>query len=204
MPPQPHDGEDYRPQDAVKTGLRGTFVYGAFGLFGAATLAAVQRKRVGVLAPITKYGALVSATAFGGGMYDFARTATSNLRQKDDHISEAVGGLLGGAILGLAVPGPTRMPVVVGFAAGTAVTLGTYAYTGKSLRGWGKKDDVKDDFERKEELRKNRRRPIEETIAELGEGRGIHPPGYEERRRQRLKEKYGVEINPVSADPNAA
>jgi hypothetical protein len=28
---------------------------------------------------------------------------------------------------------------------------------------------------------------------------GIYPPGYEERRRQRLKEKYGVDINPVKA-----
>jgi hypothetical protein len=27
---------------------------------------------------------------------------------------------------------------------------------------------------------------------------GIEPPGYEERRRERLREKYGVEINPVS------
>jgi hypothetical protein len=32
----------------------------------------------------------------------------------------------------------------------------------------------------------------------------IRPPGYEERRRQRLKEKYGFEVNPVSADPNAS
>lgn len=31
----------------------------------------------------------------------------------------------------------------------------------------------------------------------------IYPPGYEERRRERLKEKYGVDINPVSVDPNA-
>lgn len=29
--------------------------------------------------------------------------------------------------------------------------------------------------------------------------KGIQPPGYEERRRERLREKYGVEINPVSA-----
>lgn len=29
---------------------------------------------------------------------------------------------------------------------------------------------------------------------------GIQAPGYAERRRERLKEKYGVEINPVSAD----
>lgn len=28
---------------------------------------------------------------------------------------------------------------------------------------------------------------------------GIKPEGYEERRRQRLSEKYGVEINPVKA-----
>jgi hypothetical protein len=28
---------------------------------------------------------------------------------------------------------------------------------------------------------------------------GIRPPGYEERRRERIKEKYGFEVNPVSA-----
>lgn len=28
---------------------------------------------------------------------------------------------------------------------------------------------------------------------------GIKPPGYEERRRERLQEKYGIEINPVKA-----
>jgi hypothetical protein len=26
---------------------------------------------------------------------------------------------------------------------------------------------------------------------------GLEPPGYQERRRERLKEKYGIEINPV-------
>mgnify|MGYP001047754663 CR=1 FL=1 len=33
---------------------------------------------------------------------------------------------------------------------------------------------------------------------------GIKPPGYYERRAQRLKEKYGVDINPVCADPDQA
>jgi hypothetical protein len=33
---------------------------------------------------------------------------------------------------------------------------------------------------------------------------GIRPPGYEERRRERIKEKYGIDINPVCADPDAA
>jgi len=31
----------------------------------------------------------------------------------------------------------------------------------------------------------------------------IRPPGYEERRRKRLRETYGIEVKaPVSADPN--
>ena len=33
---------------------------------------------------------------------------------------------------------------------------------------------------------------------------GIRPPGYEERRRERIKERYGIDINPVCADPDAA
>ena len=53
----------------------------------------------------------------------------------------------------------------------TAVILGAYDYTGGVLTGY-KKDNEVDEFERKEYLRKNRRRPIEQTISELGEGRG--------------------------------
>jgi hypothetical protein len=92
----------------------------------------------------------------------------------------------------------------------TAVVLGAFDYTGGALTGY-KKDPEIDEFERKEQLRKNRRRPIEETIAELGEGRGlfylrclllsctncaagIYAPGYQERRRERLKAKYGIDI----------
>jgi len=93
----------------------------------------------------------------------------------------------------------------------TAVVLGAYDYTGGALTGY-KKDPEMDEFERKEHLRKNRRRPIEQTISELGEGRGIHSSlkklslapanlisgiygaGYEERRRERIKEKYGIDV----------
>jgi hypothetical protein len=53
-----------------------------------------------------------------------------------------------------------------------AVILGAYDYTGGALTGY-KKDPEMDEFERKELLRKNRRRPIQETISELGEGRGM-------------------------------
>jgi len=56
----------------------------------------------------------------------------------------------------------------------TAVIMGAYDYAGGSLSGY-KRDPNVDEFDRKQELRKNRRRPIEETIAELGEGRGLDP-----------------------------
>lgn len=108
--------------------------------------------------------------------------------------------------------------------------VGAFAFSG-GLTGWGRDPNV-DEFERKEAMRLNRRRPVEETLEEVGEGRGksshinakrdiypslmskpanrtnpnkgIYPPGYQERRRQRLLEKYGVEVKPVSADPNVA
>ena len=60
---------------------------------------------------------------------------------------------------------------ILGFGALTAVVMGVYDYTGGSLRGYAKDPDV-DELAQKEALRKNRRRPIQETIAELGEGRG--------------------------------
>jgi len=65
------------------------------------------------------------------------------------------------------------MPRIVGYGALTAVVLAAYEYTGGSLRG-KRKDPEVDEFARKEMLRKNRRRPMEETIAEVGEGRCEH------------------------------
>jgi hypothetical protein len=64
---------------------------------------------------------------------------------------------------------------VLGFGALTAVVMGAYDYTGGRLTGY-QRDAKIDEFDRKEYLRKNRRRPIEETIAEVGEGRGIPNP----------------------------
>lgn len=36
-----------------------------------------------------------------GGVYEFARSASANLRQKDDSWNEAIGGFFGGAMVGL-------------------------------------------------------------------------------------------------------
>lgn len=50
--------------------------------------------------------------------------------------------------------------------------LGVFDYTGGVLTGYNREPGA-DEFERKENLRKNRRRPVQETIEELGEGRGM-------------------------------
>ena len=62
-------------------------------------------------------------------------------------------------------------PAVLGYGAGLAVLMSTYDYTGGSLKGYGRDPEI-DEFERKECIRKNKRRPIQETLEQLGEGRG--------------------------------
>lgn len=101
-------------------------------------------------------------------------------------------------------------PAVLGFGAGLAVVQGVFDYTGGKLSGYDKDPNV-DEYERKEALRKNRRRPIEETLELLGDGRGepsvqspwestllmllgIYGPGYRERRADRIKERYGIDV----------
>ena len=101
-------------------------------------------------------------------------------------------------------------PAVFGLGAGLAVAEAAFDYTGGSLWGW-KQDIQRDEYEHKEMLRTTRRRPLQETLEQLGEGRGlfgfhlvhhnhadndqgIYGPGYEERRAQRIKENYGIDV----------
>ena len=62
-------------------------------------------------------------------------------------------------------------PAVLGWGAALAVTQGIFDYTGGKFSGFEKDPNV-DEYERKEELRRNNRRPIQETLDQLGEGRG--------------------------------
>ncbi|KAH8434997.1 uncharacterized protein LDX57_012626 [Aspergillus melleus] len=77
--------------------------------------------------------------------------------------------------------------------------MGAFEYTGGSLWGY-QKDHTVDEFERRQQLRKQFRTSGEQTVQELGEGRGIYAPGYAERRRERLKEAYGIDV-PTSPIP---
>lgn len=63
-------------------------------------------------------------------------------------------------------------PAFFGYGAGLAILAGTFDYGGGLFTGY-KKDTTVDEVDRKMALRQNRRRPIEETVAELGEGRGM-------------------------------
>lgn len=102
------------------------------------------------------------------------------------------------------------LPAVLGYGAGMATVLGTFEYTGGTLFG-NKEIEEGDEFDRKTQLRKDYRKPGAQTIEELGEGRGklmreviglrkltndagIYGPGYAERRRQRIKETYGIDV----------
>jgi len=62
------------------------------------------------------------------------------------------------------------MPRILGYGALFSVVLAVYEYTGASLKGSRRSQEL-DEFDRKEYLRMNRRRPLEETLAEVGEGR---------------------------------
>ncbi len=63
------------------------------------------------------------------------------------------------------------MPAVLGYGASLAVIMAAFDYTGGSLFGYQRNPAI-DEYDRKEALRANKRRPIQETIDELGEGRG--------------------------------
>ncbi|KAF9873450.1 Tim17/Tim22/Tim23 family protein [Colletotrichum karsti] len=190
-----HDDHSYHAKDAIKTGISAAMALGGAGFFMAAVTNALQKQNVGAMAVFTRSGSIIAVMTMGGGAYGFTQAAMANLREKDDAWNSATAGFMAGSILGLTTK---KMPVVLGLGAGFAAWQGIFTLTGGRLRGWTDRLD-EDEFENKIAMRANKRRPIEETIAEIGEGRGIRPPGYDERRAERLKAKYGVEINPVKA-----
>ncbi|KAM3083338.1 hypothetical protein ACMFMG_003991 [Clarireedia jacksonii] len=185
----PGNGE-YHPKDSIKAALNGLMITGSAGLLISSIQNTLTKKNVGALAVFTRTGSTALIFAAMGGTYEFTKNASANLREKDDSYNEAIGGFLAGSVLGLRY-GTT--PAVLGFGALTGIVLSAFSYTGGTLAGY-RQDHTLDEFERKEFLRKNRRVPIEQTVAELGEGRGIYGPGYDERRRERIKERYGIDV----------
>jgi len=183
--------EMYEPRDALGAATRAATTTGAAGLFLAAVQNTVAKENIGPFGVFSRYGTTIATFAAMGGAYQFVSTASANLREQNDWWNHSLGGFCSGAIVGLT---KRSMPAVLGNGFALGAVLGIVSYTGGNVFGAPSNDLDDDPGMRKEELRKRFRRPINETINEIGEGRGIYGPGYDERRKQRIKEKYGFEI----------
>jgi len=64
--------------------------------------------------------------------------------------------------------------LILGYGTGLSALLFAFSFTGGTLYGY-QKDPTVDEVSRKEYMRKNRRRPIEQTVNELGESARTYP-----------------------------
>ncbi|KAF6219371.1 hypothetical protein HO133_005197 [Letharia lupina] len=158
------DEAAYMPKDAVGLAIEATLITGAAGLAVAAIQNTLTKQNVSGWGVLTRGGGIIAIFAASGGTYGFAKAAAANLREKDDSWNPAIGGFLS----------VRTFPAVLGFGASLAIVQGAFDYTGGKFSGYDKDPNV-DEYERKEALKKNRRRPIQETLEELGEGRGEAP-----------------------------
>ncbi|KAJ5138515.1 uncharacterized protein N7515_003363 [Penicillium bovifimosum] len=194
-----HHEEDhsYHPKDAISAAMKATALTGSVGLFAAAVQNTLTKQNVGTLGVFVRGGGTITTFAAMGGTYEFIKTASANLREKEDHYNVAIGGFVSGAILGLRV---RTFPAVLGYGVALSTAMTAFEYTGGSLFGY-QKDNSVDEFDRRTALRKAFQTPVEQSVAELGEGRGIYGANYEERRADRIKNAYGIEVptSPVRA-----
>ncbi|KEY67949.1 hypothetical protein S7711_02157 [Stachybotrys chartarum IBT 7711] len=189
----PAPGKPFTPHNTIHETTKTASVGLGAGLFIAAVQNALSRQNVGAFGIFTRGAPIIGLSAAAPAAYIFFSRAMMNLREKEDAWATAFGGFMGGGVLGLHVK---RMPIVVGLGAFAGAVQGSFYLFGNRIDSFKAEGD---EFERKEILRRTTRVPVEQTVEEIGEGRGIRPPGYEERRRERIKEKYGFEIDPVKA-----
>ncbi|KIX01529.1 uncharacterized protein Z518_09255 [Rhinocladiella mackenziei CBS 650.93] len=181
----------YQPQDALAASTRAALLTGAAGLFLAAVQNTVAKENIGAFGVFSRFGRTIGFFTATGGTFQFTRSVSANLRETRDFINDGIGGACAGAIVGLA---KRSMTSTLGGAFALGVAAAAVSYTGGSMFESADSVPQPDRTAYKEEAKARYRRPINEVINELGEGRGIYGPGYEERRKQRIKEKYGIEI----------
>ncbi|KAI6779938.1 NADH-ubiquinone oxidoreductase 21.3 kDa subunit-like protein [Emericellopsis cladophorae] len=186
-------GKPYKPHDVITETTQAAIVSFVAASFLAGLKNSFSKQNLGVTGVLTAQAPILGLVTAAPTTYMFVRGATNNLMGREDAWGSAAGGFAAGAILGLP---SKRMPVVMGLGAAVGLSQGLFTLFGDRLGSFKQEND---EFERKESIRRTTRIPVEQTIREVGEGRGIRGPGYEERRREHLKEKFGVEINPVRA-----
>lgn len=183
-----HD-DTYQPRDTLANTAKTTLQLTTAGAVVAGVQNTLRKQNVGAMGIITRSGGIIALFAGVGALYQFTKDATANLRQKDDCYGEALAGFMGGSMVGVQ---RGSIPIVLGAGAGFGVVTAAWKYT-SGLKGY-MKEESEDEVERREQIRKMRRRPLHETIEQLGEGRGIYAPGWEERRRERILAKYGIDV----------
>jgi len=189
-----HSTPTFHRQDAISLAVKGTLYGGGAGAFISAMRNTLTKSPVGAASFITRTGGVIGLGAAMGGSYMFFRAASANLRGVEDSVNPTIGGAVAGALLGIRV---RTMPGVVGCGIGLGVVMGIFEYTGGALGRRFSSGGVRDEVGRKEGVRARTRRDVKETIEVLGEGRGIYGSGWEERRRARLAEKYGINFDEV-------
>ncbi|KAH7393974.1 hypothetical protein DE146DRAFT_660427 [Phaeosphaeria sp. MPI-PUGE-AT-0046c] len=180
----------YHPVDALANTASSTLQTTAVGAVIAGVQNTLRKQNVGVMGIVTRSGGIIALFAGVGATYQFTKDASANLRQKDDCYNEFLAGFLGGCGMGVY---RRSLPFMLGAGAATATVMTAFRYT-SGLRGYEDANLDDEEVERREAAKKARRRPLSETIEQLGEGRGIYAPGYEERRRQRLMDRYGIDV----------
>ncbi|KAF3925121.1 hypothetical protein ABW20_dc0100134 [Dactylellina cionopaga] len=200
MPDHSDESDGYHPKDALTNALNAVMITGGAGLIVSGVQNTLAKENRGLFGLFTKTGGTIATFALMGGTYAFVKDASANIRETDDPWNSGLGGFFSGALLGVA---SGRLPRVVGFGAGLAVILAVWDGAGGSFKGSKWKEGAVDEVARKDAIRTTRRRPYEETIAEIGEGRGIYGPGYAERRRALLKEKYNIDVPETPEKPYA-
>lgn len=93
--------EQYHTVDALSPAIKATTITGSAGIMVAAVQATLTRQNIGALGAFTRYGPTIAVFAATGGVFEFTRLASANLRQKQDSYNQAVGGFFSGACVGL-------------------------------------------------------------------------------------------------------
>lgn len=111
--------ETYRPQDAIANSVQALSITGGAGLFISAIQNSLARQNVSAWGVFTRTGGtaalfgkamplysfaivkLICCVASMGGVYGFAKTASANLREKNDPYNNALGGFFAGSMVGL-------------------------------------------------------------------------------------------------------
>ncbi|EXJ56551.1 hypothetical protein A1O7_06895 [Cladophialophora yegresii CBS 114405] len=183
----------YQPQDALGRSARSAMMTGAAGLFIASVQNTVAKEQIGAFGVFTRFGRTIGLLTAMGGVFQFTSIASANLREKNDFVNHTIGGALAGSLNGL---WKRSMVSTLGSALALGSVMGVISYTGRTMFESAADKPFADRMAYKDEAKARFRRPLNETINELGEGRGIYGPGYEERRKQRIKERYGFDVQP--------